>query len=175
MFASALVMASSAKGLFEVRSVYTEFRDGVYYLNGRINYQLSDAAREALHSGVPLNFRLEMRLSKKRRWWLDSEQASLRQLTRLQFNALTQRYLVHNTNSGEQSSFFTLADALDEIGHVNQLPLIDESLLESDQPYEVALRSVLELRELPGAIRWIAFWWGDLRTESEWYQWPLKP
>lgn len=175
MLASALVLASSGEGRFEIRSVYTEFREGVYYLNGRISYELSDPAREALHSGVPLNFRLEIALSKKRRWWLDSEQASLRQVTQLQFHALTRRYLVRNFNSGEQSSYFTLAEALDEIGHVNQLPLIDESLLEKDQPYEVALRTVLELRELPGAIRWMAFWWGDLRTESEWYQWPLKP
>lgn len=166
---------SASDGHFEVRSVYTEYREGVYYLNGRVSFRLGDPAREALHSGVPLRIELEIQLAQKRRWWLDSEVASLHQLAELQFHALTQRYLVRNFNSGAQFSFFTLAEALDEIGHINQLPLIDESLLEPDLPYEVSLRSVLELRDLPGAIRWMTFWWGDLRTESDWYRWPLKP
>ena len=169
------VMADSGEGLFEIRSVYTEFRDGVYYLNGRVSYRLSTPAREALHSGVPLQLQLEIRLNQKRRWWLDAEVATLNQMSQLQFHALTQRYLVTNFNSGEQFSYYTLADALDEIGHINQLPLIDESLLDPDEPYEVSLRSVLELRDLPGAIRWMTFWWGDLRTASDWYRWPLKP
>jgi len=170
-----LAVADSGEGRFEIRSVYTEFRDGVYYLNGRVSYHLSDPAREALHSGVPLQLQLEINLSQKRRWWLDAEVASLHQMSKLEFHALTQRYLVTNFNSGEQFSYYTLADALDEIGHINQLPLIDESLLDPDEPYEVSLRSVLELRDLPGAVRWMTFWWGDLRTASDWYRWPLKP
>jgi hypothetical protein len=172
---SALAAADVGEGHFEIRSVYTEYRDGVFYLNGRVSFRLSDPAREALHSGVPLRLELDIKLNRKRRWWLDSEAASLRQVAQLQFHALTQRYLVRNFNSGEQFSFFTLADALDEIGHINQLPLIDEALLEPDQPYEVSMQAVLELRDLPGAIRWMTFWWGDLRTESDWYRWPLKP
>lgn len=175
LFSCALAVAGPGEGHFEIRSVYTEFRDGVYYLNGRVSYQLSDPAREALHSGVPLQLQLEINLSQKRRWWLDAEVATLRQVSELEFHALTQRYLVTNFNSGEQFSYYTLADALDEIGHINQLPLIDESLLNPDEPYEVSLRSVLELRDLPGAIRWMTFWWGDLRTASDWYRWPLKP
>lgn len=175
LFFCAPTLADNSEGVFEIRSVYTEFIDGVYYLNGRVSYRLSDPAREALHSGVPLHLELEIKLSMKRRWWLDADVASLHQLSQLQFHALTQRYLVTNFNSGEQFSFYTLADALDEIGHINQLPLIDASLLEADEPYEVSLRSVLELRDLPGAIRWMTFWWGDLRTASDWYRWPLKP
>lgn len=175
LFSCAPVLADSGEGRFEIRSVYTEFRDGVYFLNGRVSYHLSDPAREALHSGVPLQLQLEITLNQKRRWWLDSEVATLRQVSELEFHALTQRYLVTNFNSGEQFSFYTMADALDEIGHINQLPLIDESLLDPDEPYEVSLRSVLELRDLPGAIRWMTFWWGDLRTASDWYRWPLKP
>ena len=30
--------AASGDGHFEVRSVYTEFREGVYYLNGRVSF-----------------------------------------------------------------------------------------------------------------------------------------
>lgn len=167
--------ADSELGHFEVRSVYAEHREGVYFLNGRVSYRLGSAAREALHSGVPLNFQLEIELNRKRRWMPDSGVALLLQVSQLEFHALTQRYLVRNLNSGEQASFSTLADALEEIGQIRQLPLIDESLLEADKPYEVMIRSVLELRDLPAALRWIAFWWGDLRTESDWYSWPLRP
>lgn len=171
----AALQAESEQGYFEVRSVYAEHRNGVYFLNGRINYQLGSAAREALHSGVPLDFELEIQLNRKRRWMPDSEVALLLQVSQLEFHALTQRYLVRNINSGEQSSFSTLADALEEVGQIRQLPLIDESLLEPDKPYEVSLRTVLELRDLPSAVRWLAFWWGDLRTASDWYTWPLRP
>jgi len=171
----AALHAESEQGYFEVRSVYAEHRNGVYFLNGRINYQLGSAAREALHSGVPLEFELEIELNRKRRWMPDSEVALLLQVNQLEFHALTQRYLVRNINSGEQASFATLADALEEVGQIRQLPLIDESLLEADKPYEVSLRTVLELRDLPSAVRWLAFWWGDLRTASDWYTWPLRP
>jgi hypothetical protein len=77
------VLDEEDPGLFEVRSAATLLRDGVYFLNARIDYRLSSEAREALDSGVPLRIRLDVEFLNKRRFWFDNEDASLRQLYQL--------------------------------------------------------------------------------------------
>ena len=147
----------------------------MFYLNARIDYRLSEAALEALEGGARLNFKVQIELTGKRRLLPDSEIASLRQRYRLQYNALTGRYLAQNANSGEQVSFGSLDAALKHIGRIARLPIIDASLLDEDRRYELALRATLDIRELPAALRWLGFWWNDdLKIASEWYRWPLN-
>jgi hypothetical protein len=162
-------------GRFAIRSAFAELQDDVFYLNARIDYQLSEAALEALEGGARLNFKVQIELTGKRRLLPDSEIAGLRQRYRLQFNALTGRYLAQNANSGEQVSFGSLDAALKHIGRIARLPIIDASLLDEDGRYELALRATLDIRELPAALRWLGFWWNDdLKIASEWYRWPLN-
>lgn len=169
------VTADNDKANFEVRSAYAVQENGVYFLNGRIHYQLNDAARKALENGAKLRFKLKIELTRQRRFMPDAEIASLRQRYDLNFHSLTDNYLVRNKNSGEQRSFRDLASALDHIGRIYMLPLIDASLLDDGKRYEVALRAVLDIREIPAPLRWVSFWWDDTRVNSEWYVWPLQP
>ncbi len=164
------------EGRFDIRSAFAELEDGVFYLNGRIDYHLSEGAFEALEGGATLNFKVQIELTRKRRFMLDAEVASLRQRYRLQFHALTGRYLAHNSNSGEQESFGSLDAALKHIGRIQKVPIIDASLLKDDVRYELGLRAILDIRELPKGLRWLGIWWNDdLKIVSEWYRWPLSP
>lgn len=181
MLAAGLVMLSIAPvaaqeaGRFDIRSAYTSLREGVYFLNARIEYRLSDQALAALESGVGLTLELQIEVSRRRRFFTDPEIATLRQRYHLQFHALSQRYVVRNLNSGEQASFSTLFAALNSAGRVTDLPIIDAALLDRDDRYEVHLRAVLDIREIPGPLRLLAFWLDDWRLASEWYTWPLRP
>lgn len=170
------VLGDDDEGHFEIRTAFVELRDGVYYLNGRVDYALSLGAMEALEGGAPLTFKLKIELSRVRRLLPDAEVAGLRQRYRLRYHALTERYLVDNLNSGDRSSFASLEAALDYIGRIDGLPLIDAALIDDDREYELSLRAELDVRELPTALRWLTFWWGeDLKISSEWYTWPLAP
>jgi hypothetical protein len=166
--------AQSDPGRFDVRAASSELKNGVWYLNARIEYRLSEETREALESGVPLTIRLEVELVESRRWWMDDTSAELRQTYRLEYHALSERYLLRNLNSGEQISFATLFSALNFLGRVQDLPLIDAALVDPESEYVVGLRAVLATEEFPGPLRLLAFWRRDWSLRSEWYTWPLQ-
>jgi hypothetical protein len=161
-------------GLFEVRSAMAELRGGVYFLNAVISYRLSTEARDALHSGVPLGIRLDMEIIHPRRWWFDNENSALRQLYQLEYHALSERYIVLNVNSGDQASFGSLFAALEYLGRVERLPLIDTAVLDDGRGYYLRLRAVLDEEQFPGPLRLLAFWRRDWSIASEWYRWPLR-
>jgi hypothetical protein len=162
-------------GYFAVREARTRLEDGVYFLDARIEYRLSSDARRALQSGVPLTIRVEVELLKPRRLWFDSEEASLRQRYQLEYHALSERFIVQNLNSGDQTSFGTLFAALDSLGRLEHLPLIDAALLDpANQRYYLRMRSVLDVEKLTGPLRLIAFWRRDWSLGSDWYKWQLR-
>jgi hypothetical protein len=165
--------AQDDPGRFEIRSASVELRTGVYYLDAWVEYRLSTEAREALDAGVALTLETEVEFLRSRRFWFDDEEAGLRQGYELQYHALSERYLVVNLNSGEQSSFATLFSALNFLGRITELPLIDASLLDSESDYEIRIRAVLSTEDIPGPLRLLAFWRRDWSLESGWYTWQL--
>ncbi|HEX7237361.1 MAG TPA: DUF4390 domain-containing protein [Gammaproteobacteria bacterium] len=161
-------------GFFEVRSAMAELRDGVYYLNAIIGYRLSTEAVDALHSGVPLGIRIDVEIIHPRRWWFDNEGAALRQSYQIDYHALSERYVVLNVNTGDQTSFASLPAALDYVGRIERLPLIDTAVLDDDRGYYVRMRASLDQEQFPGPLRLLAFWRRDWSIASEWYRWPLQ-
>jgi hypothetical protein len=161
-------------GHFEVREASTELRAGVYFLNARIGYRLSSEAREALQSGVPLTIRIDVELLNTRRFWFDGEDAALRQRYQLEYHALSERYILTNLNSGDPTSFATLFSALNYLGRIDRLPLIDATLLDPEEDYDLRLRAVLDVEQFPGPLRLLAFWRRDWSLASDWYRWPLQ-
>ena len=127
-----------------------------------------------LENGVVLPIQLQLRVNRVRRFWLDGDVASLEQNYQLSYQPLSERYVVKNLNSGEQDSFATLFSALNTMGRVVDLPIIDASLLDPDGTYEIAMRAVLDQNTLPGPLRLIAFWSSGFRLESKWYVWKLS-
>ena len=160
-------------GRFEIRSARATLKEGVYFLDGRAEYRLPSAAREALASGVPLTIALDIELLRKRRFWPDSTEAELQQTYELRYHAVSRRYIVANVNSGDRLTFATLFSALNYLGRLADLPLIDAGLLESGN-YDVRIKASLDIGDFPGPLRLIAFWRSDWELESEWYRWPLQ-
>ncbi len=165
--------AQDDPGRFEVRSASVELRSGVYYLDAWIEYRLSTEASEALEAGLALTLDTEVEFLRQRRFWFDPQEAGLLQSYGLQYNALSERYIVANLNTGEQSSFATLFSALNSLGRITQLPLIDAALLEPEETYDIRIRAILSTEDIPGPLRLLAFWRRDWSIESEWYTWQL--
>lgn len=173
-FPDDLLAQDSRKGRIEVSSASTALSDGVFYLDARIDYRLSRETLEALRKGVALNVEMQINLSQMRRFIWDDGVASLRQRYQLSFHALTQRYVIVNVNSGESASFGDLETALSQLGRIEHLPVIDAALLDDDTRYEVALRSELDIKELPASVRLLSLVWGNWRLASDWYTWRLR-
>ena len=168
---SLFAMVSYAQEPMQIRSAYVEASDSVYLLNATIDFDLPEGARAAVREGVPLTLELEIAVQRGRRFWLDESVATLQQRYELVFHALSERYLVRNLNSGEQSSFATLDAALDFLRVVDDLPILDGTLHERGARHEIGLRASIDVRTMPDTLRFVLFWTDDWRQRSEWYTW----
>lgn len=161
------------EGYFNVRSATTILDNGVHALDARLQLLLSDEANAALNSGVPLHITLEIEVIRQRRWLPDVEQASLSVEYELEYRPLSQRYLVRNVNSGEQESFATLYSALNNLGRIQGLPIIDDALLDERSRYRLRLRALLSTQQYPAPLRMLFFWRGQWQLKSDWYEWAI--
>jgi hypothetical protein len=161
-------------GYFEVRSASTEIVDGVHALDARLQLVLPTEALAALESGVTLTIELQLQLIRVRRLYLDDVEAELAVRYELEYSPVSQRYIVRNLNSGDQDSFATLYSALNSLGRVQGLPVIDDALLSADRPYRVRLRAMLNMQRYPVALRVLFFWRGEWQLQSEWFEWSLE-
>jgi hypothetical protein len=160
---------------FEVRSAYLEPVDGVYQLGATLDLALSRAARQAIREGVPVALQLDIVIERKRRLLPDQEIAALAQRWKLQYHALSGRYLVNNLNSGQQTSYSSLGSALAALGEVRGLPVIDEPLIERGRRYEASIRVTAVIEGgLPAALKTMMFWI-DWKRVTDWYTWTVRP
>jgi hypothetical protein len=161
-------------GYFEVRSAQTRLIEGVHTLDARLQLVLSSEALRALSSGITLTIELQIEVIRVRRWYLDNLEAELAVRFELEYRPLAQRYIVRNLNSGDQDSFATLYSALNNLGRVQDLPIIDDAVLEADSDYRVRLRSLLQTRHYSAPLRMLFFWRDQWQLESEWSEWTLE-
>ena len=161
-------------GYFEVRSAATRLVGGVHLLDGRLQLVLSSEALEALSSGVPLTIELQLEVIRVRRFVWDDAAAELALRYELEYRPLSQRYIVRNLNSGNQDSFATLYSALNNLGRVQGLPVIDDALLEAGKEYRVRLRAMLNTQQYSAPLRLLFFWRDQWQLQSEWFEWLLE-
>lgn len=161
-------------GYFDVRSASTRLVNGVQVLDARLQLVLSDEALDALNSGVPLTIELNIEALRVRRFLPDATDAELTLLYELEYRPLSQRYIVRNRNSGNQESFSTLYSALNSLGRIQDLPIVDDAILEPGADYRMRLQAVLSTQQYPAPLRILFFWRDQWQLKSEWYEWPLE-
>jgi hypothetical protein len=147
---------------------------GVHELEARLQLILSAEALDALGSGVPLTIELNIEVIRVRRFMPDDVEAELTVTYELEYRPLSQRYIVRSLNSGEQDSFATLYSALNNLGRIQGLPVIDDALLQPGSAYRMRLRSLLSTRQYPAPLRILFFWRSQWQLQSNWYQWNLE-
>lgn len=165
----------AAEAMFTVRDAHAELYDEVYLLDADIEYRFSEASQEALQNGIPLVLEIEIKVERLRDWLWPETVATLSQRHRLQFHALSDRYVVHNLNTDQRQSFARMETALETLGTLREFPMLDRRLLQTDARYQVKLRAGLVVEELPTPIRLWAYASDQWRLGSDWYTWPLQP
>ncbi len=162
------------EGFFDVRSAATTMIAGVHELEARLQLILSAEALDALNSGVPLTIELNLEVIRVRGLWLDAVEAELTVTYELEYRPLSQRYIVRNLNSGDENSFSTLYSALNNLGRIQGLPVIDDALLNPGSAYRMRLRAFLSTRQYPAPLRILFFWRSQWQLKSDWYEWTLE-
>ena len=162
------------EGYFEVRSASTEIVDGVHTLDSRLQLVLSSEALRALESGVTLTIELQLQVIRQRSLLPDDVEAELAVRYELEYLPVSQRYIIRNLNIGDQDSFATLYSALNSLGRIQGLPVIDDAVLAPDATYRIRARVMLNMKQYPAALRILFFWRGQWQLESEWFEWLLE-
>ncbi len=165
--------ADNDQGGFVIRTAYTELLNGVYYLDADVNLNMSEDALNALENGVPLTVEWQIEVIKHRRFIWDKTVAELTERYQISYHPLTRRFTIKNLNSGEQQSFASYRDAITTLGEVNDLPVIDASLLEPHTRYMIRMRAVLDIKDFPGPLKLIASLFRGWDLSSDWYAWVL--
>lgn len=160
-------------GSIEIRSADSVLVDGVYRVSARVQYILPDEIRDALDNGLPVAVELDFTIIAPRRFWLDAEAAELTVAYELRYNALSKRYILRNVNTGQQTTYATIFAALNVLGTVDSLPLIDASLLDEGRRYRIRMRAVMSIPDYPVSLRYLLFWRDDWRLSSSWFSWSL--
>jgi len=167
--------AEGLAGRFEVRSADLELLDGVYHLNARIDLPISEAVRRGLVEGVPLTLEVDLDIERVRQLLPNSRVAELTQRYRLQYNAVSARYILRNENSGQQESLGTVDEAISHLSEVHSLPALDKALIAADRRYEGRVKAKIDFGTVPFTLRLLMFWVSDWHRESDWYAWTFQP
>jgi hypothetical protein len=167
--------AEGLAGRFEVRSADLELKEGVYHLNARIDLPVSEAVRRGLVEGVPLTLEVDLDIERVRQLLPNSRVAELTQRYRLQYNAVSARYILRNENSGQQESLGTIDEAIVHLSEVHSLPALDKALIAADRRYEGRVKAKIDFGTVPFTLRLLMFWVSDWHRESDWYAWTFQP
>lgn len=173
-FAVAAPQARAASN-FTITHIATHLDHGVYYLEADMSLGLNERARQALDNGVALTFVISIHILHRRLWLWNAVVAHLTERYRLSYLPLTERYRIENLNSGARQGYDTLALALAAISHIRNLPVIDADLLDKGTRYYVAMRIVLDTKQLPGPLKAIAAIVPGWRLASKWQEQELTP
>lgn len=166
--------AQAADGRFEIRNAFAQPVDGVWQLSAIVDLSLSDAALDALAEGIPLTLVLDIVVTRERRFLPDEDVAELQQRWRLEYDALSERYVVVNLNSRAQATYPSLAEALDDLSRIDALPLIDEDLLVAGSRHDISLQASVEIGGISTAVKILVFW-REWSRSTEWYTWSIRP
>jgi hypothetical protein len=166
--------SSPRVGSFEVRSATLTLVDGVQELDARLQLVLSAEALKALNSGVNLTVEVNLEVIRRKRFLPDDGEAELFLTYELEYLPLSQRYTVTSINTGDTDSFATLYSALNNLGRIQSLPVIDDAILNPDSKYRIRLRVSLSTRQYSAPFRFLFFWRDEWDLKSEWYEWPLE-
>jgi len=175
-FFSAFVRAESflTDKAFTIKHAETVVINDVYHVNAKLEYRFSDEALDALNNGVPLIILLNIEVEKQRSWWMNKNIATLEQGYLLLYHALSEKFVLHNLNSGTQENYSSLQSALYALGDLQQLPVLDARLLDKDAKYIFKLRSFLDIESLPAPMRPLAYISSQWQLDSDWYKWTLN-
>lgn len=142
-------------------------------LTAKFGIDLGPRLEEAVGRGVPLNFRFEFDLKRKRRYWVDEHITGRVLEYRLGYHALTRQYRLSFGNLHQ--NFASLDEALQALSRVVRLHVIDRDVLIAGDTYLAAVRLSLDHNQLPKPLQVDAIADSDWRVEAKTLRWEFVP
>jgi hypothetical protein len=150
----------------EVRDVALRSVDEGLALDADFAFELTPRLADVVANGVPLYFRVEFELTRRRWYWFDETAASRQMHLRLSYHALSRQYRL--STGSLQQSFPSLEEALNVLKRVRNWRVVERSLDLSNVEYDAAVRMRLDTTLLPKPFQLSALTSRELHLESPW-------
>ena len=169
---SAVAPAGVRADEIEVRDVKLRASDEGLVLDADFRFDLTPRLADVVANGVPLYFRVEFELTRRRWYWFDENTASRRLQVRLSYHALSRQYRL--STGLLQQNFPTLEEALNVLRRVRNWLVVERGLALSADEYEAAVRMRHDVTLLPKPFQLSALTSRDLHLESGWYRFTVR-
>jgi hypothetical protein len=156
----------------EVRDAELHAVEDGLVLDADFAFGLNPRLAEVVASGVPLYFRVDFQLTRRRWYWLDETAAEKRLQLRLSYHALSRQYRL--STGLLQQSFATLDEALNVLKRIRNWLVVDRTVSFSDADYEAAVRMRLDTTMLPKPFQLSALTSRELQLESHWKRFTVR-
>jgi hypothetical protein len=156
----------------EVQQAQLRAIDEGLVLDADFDFELSPRLAEVVSNGVPLYFRVDFELTRRRWYWFDDKAAVRRLELRLSYHALSRQYRL--STGLLQQSYPSLEEALAVLKHVRHWLVIERTESFADADYEAAVRMRLDPALLPKPFQLSALTSRELQLESPWKRFTVR-
>ena len=161
-------------GAFVINRAESVILEDQYVINAQIEYNFSQVALEALENGVPLLVDLHVQVRRKGAWIWEADVVDFNHRRQVRYLPLSESYEVVGVD-GEKRRFVSRSIALEALGEIIELPLVEVSKLNKGESYRVEIRSKLDIESLPVPLRPTAYMSSHWKLTSEWSEWLITP
>lgn len=161
---------------FKVAQVRPTIVGRTLALTGRIELGLPAKVEEALNNGIPLEFAIDIKLTRHRTILWDLVVAKWTLRRELRYHALSGQYLVSGTPIARRNreSFMSLSEALNQAGALDDITFELAEPLPGGGNYRVEVRVVLDIEALPPLLRPVAYTTRAWDLNSGWTIWKTQ-
>ena len=170
---AALLAAFGARAdEIEVRDARLRATEEGLVLDADFAFELTPRLVEVVGSGVPLYFRVDFELTRRRWYWFDHTAASRRLQLRLSYHPLSRQYRL--STGLLQQNFASLEEALNVLKRVRNWLVVERTVTFAQADYEAAVRMRLDTALLPKPIQLSALASRELQLESPWRRFTVR-
>ena len=167
-----LAVAAAHAEEIEVREVQIRAVEEGLALDADFRFELTPRLADVVTNGVPLYFRVDFELTRRRWYWFDETAARAQLQRRLSYHALSRQYRL--STGLLQQSFPTLEEALNVLRRMRNWLVVDRTVGFSESDYEAAVRMRLDTTLLPKPFQLSALTNRDLHLESSWKRFTVR-
>ena len=143
-------------------------------LDADIDFQLSPVVFEVLRNGVYLQWTLQVKVYRQRRYIWDRKLTDKKRRFRIRHHALMKMYQLTNLSNGKVDYYVTLAAALQAMGTIKNMLLIEQGKIQQDGQYFATVAVKFDRDMLPVPLQPIAFFNPEWLLSSNLYLCSLK-
>ena len=175
VFILGMAPGTAAAGSITVHSADSNVINQMLVISAELDFVFSDDALEAMQSGVALIVDVDFRIKRQRRYIWDPSILNLSRRYRIERHAISDRYVITDLVTDNRRIHDSIEAAVRDLGRIREIPIAENSQIDSSLDYQVGIRARLDLESLPAPLRPLAYISPSWRMSSGWYQWTLDP